>query len=165
MISISLENQKSIQPLNFREKIIEGLKVWLVIKPLQIIYKKSAEKLSNELKNSPNGTIGNDIYRLLQEHQLSVIPKFENHDLKHLVLGYGMSSIEEVKMQMYLLGNGNYSISCLLFIASGILFPQEWKGFYAEYKKGKQAPSILDLSIHNCLLEKTDRIKATYNIV
>lgn len=163
MISISLDEQKINQPLNFRERIVEELKIWLVIKPLQSVYKHSATQHLHQLKACPNGTVGNEVYQLLNDNNLSVIPKFENHDLKHLILGYGMTSIEEIRMQMYLLGNGNYSIFCLLFAASGILFPKEWNNFYKDYKKGKKAPSILHLYINDCMKEKTVDVKTIYN--
>ncbi|MEN7547188.1 hypothetical protein AAG747_04670 [Rapidithrix thailandica] len=165
MTSISIYQRESTQALNFREKIVEGLKVWMVIKPLQFLFRRSMENHTIELQNSQKGTVGYDIYQLLKKHDLKVIPKFENHDLKHLILGYGMSSIDEIRMQMYLLGNGNYSIFCLLFAASGILFPKAWSSFYQDYRKGKSAPSILDLSIHDCKVKKTKELKNTYNKV
>ena len=109
------------------------------------------------------GTIGNDISKMLTRHNLTVIPKFESHDLKHMVLGYGMSSIDEIRMQAYLLGNGNYSIFCVLFLASGILFPGKFSAFYRAYKMGRIAPSILHLSIDDCMMLKTTVIKSKYN--
>ena len=72
--------------------------------------------------------------------------------MKHLLLGYGITKAqEEIKMQAYLFGNGNYSFSCILFLLSGILFPSLWNKFYKEYRKGKKAPSILELSIDDCM--------------
>jgi hypothetical protein len=162
MTAISIYQTKKVQPLNFREKIVEGLKIGLVIKPLQVVYRKSMEKHTLELQKAPEGTVGHDVYELLKQHDLQPIPKFENHDLKHLILGYGTSSVDEIRMQMYLLGNGNFSAFCLLFAASGILFPREWKTFYQDIKRGKSAPSILNLSIHNCMTESTKGVKMTY---
>ncbi|WP_136467620.1 hypothetical protein [Flagellimonas onchidii] len=121
------------------------------------------EKHASELQNCKEGSVGYDMRLMLKKHELKVIPKFENHDLKHLLLGYGMTSIEEIKMQMFLLGNGNYTIYCLLFVASGILFPKDWRNFYFEYRKGKKASSILDLSIYDCMNMKTEELKAIYS--
>ena len=162
MTSISFSQNKSLQPLHFREKFVEGLKVCLVIKPLQFVFRSSMEKDTRDLQNAKKGTVGYTMYQLLRKHDLKVIPKFKNHDLKHLILGFGMSSIDEIRMQMYLLGNGNYSVFCLLFVASGLLFPKEWKTFLEDYRKGKNAPSILNLSIYDCKTEQIELVRAAY---
>jgi len=161
MISTSIA-QKTNQPLKLRERFVEALKIGLVIKPLQIRYSSYATKRLALMKTMPVGSAGHDLYKMLNENQLKPIPKFEEHDLKHLILGYGMSSIDEIKMQAYLFGNGNHSIFCLLFLASGVLFPKEWSSFYADYKKGKTAPSVLHLDIDACMHEKTDALQATF---
>lgn len=163
MISLSISNKEKNFKLNIRENIIEGLKIWMIIKPLQFFFKSKMEKHTSDLENCKKGTVGYEVYRMLEKHKLQVIPKFENHDLKHLLLDYDMSSIDEIKMQMYLLGNGNYSIYCLLFAASGILFPIHWIEFYLNFKKGKNAISILELSIFDCMNMKIEDIKTTYN--
>lgn len=159
---LSLYLRNTIKPVHFRESLVETLKIGLVIKPLQLIHRKLLEKHTSELENCKEGTIGHEILQILKAHDLKVIPKFEDHDLKHLILGYGMSSIDEIKMQMYLLGNGNYSLSCILFASSGLLFPREWSNFYSEFKKGKHAVSILELSIQDCMTKQTQEVRAVY---
>lgn len=162
---LSIPVQQNIEnPLKIREKFVESIKVYLVIKPLQYIYRSSSEKRFELYESSPEKSIGNDLYKMLDKHTLKLIPKFEDHDLKHLVLDYGMSSIEEIKMQAYLFGNGSKSIFCLLFLASGILFPRAWFSFYEEYKKGKEAPSIQNLSIDDCMKERTETIRMIYSL-
>jgi hypothetical protein len=161
MIAIGIK-QKRGEVIDFRSSLVELLKIWLVIKPLQYFYKADSECRLSAMRTMPVGTIGKDISRLLTEHNLKPIPKFEDHDLKHIVLDYGMSSIDEIKMQAYLIGNGKYSIFCILFLASGILFPEHWSSFYREYRKGTMAPSILNLSIDECMTLETEIVKATY---
>jgi ubiquinone biosynthesis protein Coq4 len=147
----------------FAGKIIEAMKVWLVIKPLQRFsdHEKYLSKLES-MRQLPEGTIGHDIAGLLDAEGLEIIPKFENHDLKHLVLGYGMSPEEEVRMQAYLLGNGNYSFSCLLFVCSGLLLPRFWTTFYHDFKKGRVSRSILELNIDECMLLTTADVIRSY---
>lgn len=88
---------------------------------------------------------------MLNENNLDVIPYYEDHDLKHLVLGYGMTSVEEIRMQAFLFGNGNRSFSCILFLLSGIILPSAWNQFYLDFKKGKNAPDILNLTLEDCM--------------
>jgi hypothetical protein len=148
--------------LKIRERFVELLKVHLVIKPLQYVFKRFSERQLTILKKQEQGTIGFDLAQLLIENKLTVIPRFENHDLKHLILGYGMTSMDEIRMQAYLFGNGNRSLFCVLFLASGCLFPEEWKSFYSEYRKGKNAPSILKLKVTDCMSKPTSELIKLY---
>jgi hypothetical protein len=144
------------------ESIIELMKIWLVIKPLQFLFSNKTTQSYNKFKSSSEDSVGKDLYYLLEKNNLKLIPFYENHDLKHLILGYGMSSKEELRMQVYLLGNGNRSVSCVLFVLSGLLLPSSWKLFYQDYIKGKNAPSIIELSIDTCWNETTESIQKKY---
>lgn len=148
--------------LKIRARIVELLKVYLVIKPLQIIFKNYSDKQLKTLENKHSGTIGYDLAQLLKENQLTIIPRFEDHDLKHLILGYGMTSMEEIRMQAYLFGNGNWSPFCLVFLATGLIFPEEWKSFYIEFKKGRKGPNILELKVADCMDDLTEEIIGRY---
>lgn len=148
--------------LKIRERFVELLKIYLVIKPLQTIFEKYSNKQLKVLENKSPGTVGYDLAQLLKENQLTIIPRFEDHDLKHLILGYGMTSMEEIRMQAYLFGNGNWSLFCLVFLASGFIFPEEWKSFYTEFKKGRRAPNILQLRVVDCMDESTEELIGRY---
>lgn len=162
MISFNSLTLNSRQ-LRLRERFVEGLKVQLVIKPLQKIYRKQADARMRELNELPEGAVGKEVASLLNSNGLQLIPKYEDHDLKHLVLGYGMTSIDEIAVQAYLFGNGNRSITCMLFLSSGLLFPEHWKRFYQEYTYGKESPSILNLSLKNCMFESTKEVREKFN--
>ncbi|MFT6246408.1 MAG: hypothetical protein ACJA0U_003233 [Salibacteraceae bacterium] len=163
MIALHLKRKISIRR-RLANSFVEKLKIYLVIKPLQYLHGNGnqAEKL-NELRSLPLSSIGNDIAKMLDERNLSLIPNFENHDLKHLILGYGMTSQDEIRMQAYLIGNGNSSIYSMLFFSSGLLFPSEWKEYREDYRKGKLSVSILKLTLDDCQLEDTELIRSQYN--
>jgi len=131
---------------------IELAKVYGIIKPLQFFHRNRCydEKL-DIMRNMEKGTTGRAIADMLDTNRLKLIPKFEEHDLKHTLLGYGMSPEEELRMQAYLLGNGNRSLFCSLFLSSGIFLPWIWKQLREDYDKGKNAPSILDIKIDESL--------------
>jgi len=164
MIALSFQ-QRKFTIKSFAEHFVEDIKINCVIKPLQKIYSKRFydDKLM-QMRNLPINTVGNDIAKMLDENNLKLIPKFEEHDLKHLILEYGMTAQEEIKMQAYLFGNGNRRVSCVLFLLSGILFPSLWKEYYQEYKKGKSAPSISQLTIEDCISLQTNDMKKRYKI-
>ena len=164
MLPLEIQQPKSIlQP--FLENMVEALKIYGVVKPLQKMYGNQSytEKLA-EMRNLPSGTIGKEVAQMLDDNNLTLIPKFETHDLKHLVLGYDMTTQDEIKMQAFLFGNGNRSIACLLFLSSGILFPGMWNTYRQEYKKGTLAPSILDLSLDESMALSSEQLKSKYQV-
>ena len=80
---------------------------------------------------------------MLDSKQYRLIPKFENHDLKHLVLDYEMTMKDEIRMQAFMFGNGNYTIPCFAILGFGaILLPDLWSTFYQDYKKGRKSIPI-----------------------
>ena len=153
---------------SFRTKIvesfIESIKVFFVIKPLQKLFYNEGfyEQKLIAMRNLPPNTVGNDLAKILDANELQLIPKYEAHDLKHLILGYEMTTRDEIRMQAYLFGNGNYRLSCILFLSSGILLPSRWEDFYSEYKKGKNAPSIINLSFDECIEKRTQDLRKKY---
>ena len=157
--------QRKVSFKLFAEHLIDSIKVNCVIKPLQRIYNQQFyDDQLMQMRNLPSNTIGNDLAKMLDENNLKLIPTSENHDLKHLILGYGMTTQEEIKMQAYLLGNGSRKLTCVLFLSSGLLFPSLWKEYYQAYKKGKIAPSILKLSLEDCMKLQTNDMRKKYKI-
>lgn len=120
--------------------------VWL-LQATHDMRKYQAKK--ERLRALPTGTIGRSIAGLLDENQLDLIPRFESHDLKHVLLGYGMTPEDEIRMQAFLLGNGNHSLACLLFLSFGLLMPEIWPALRAEFRKGRNTASISHLTLEN----------------
>lgn len=145
-------NTKTIinQKPRFLDGVISGTKVFGIIPILHKIHgTKGSEALKQELIKYPDGTIGKDLVNMVINKNLDFIPKFESHDLKHFILGYGMNAEDEIKMQAFLLGNGNYTIPCLLFVSLGVLMPDKWTCIKDAFKRGIRVPSILKLKIED----------------
>ena len=129
-------------------KIIKNsfdLSVWTIEK----FYDKNyyANKVQN-LKKIPIGTLGNDIAKCLDKNNLRLIPKYESHDLKHVLLDYKMTPVDEIRMQAFMLGNGNYTIpSFTIFIFGALLLPEKWCTFYMDYKSGQKSKPVSNLTI------------------
>lgn len=162
MLDLSItQNKSSLRIL--AERFIDSCKLYGVIKPLQFFLggKYHRQKLAY-MRELPVHTVGFELAQMLDLHQLQLIPKFEEHDLKHLILGYGMSTQEELGMQAYLLGNGSRKLSCILFLSSAILLPSLWKYLYQEFKKGKSKVSIRKISLYMCMHEPLSVIRKNY---
>jgi len=101
------------------------------------------EQKARQLKELPNGTLGKDIANCLEKNNLRLVPNFESHDLKHVLLNFKMTPVDEIRMQAFMLGNGNYSIpSFAIFIFGALLLPDLWTTFYKDYKNGLNSKPI-----------------------
>jgi hypothetical protein len=116
------------------------LSVWLIEKFSNT--KKYKEKV-NGLNALQEGTLGKDIAECLAKNNLRLVPGYESHDLKHVLLDYKMNPVDEIRMQAFMLGNGNISIPSLaIFFYGFLLLPNKWKIFYKDFKAGLASQPI-----------------------
>jgi hypothetical protein len=101
------------------------------------------EQKTKELKALPDGTLGKDIVNCLEKNGLRLVPKYESHDLKHVLLDFKMTPVDEIRLQAFMLGNGNYSIaSFAIFIFGALFLPDLWKTFYRDFINGRNSKPI-----------------------
>lgn len=118
------------------------------------------DQKTEELSKLPEGTLGKDIANCLQENKLRLVPNYESHDLKHVLLDFKMTPVDEIRMQAFMIGNGNYSIpSFAIFIFGAILLPDLWKTFLIDYKKGKNSKPIKTWTIEDYAHYKTSTLR------
>lgn len=97
------------------------------------------------------GTVGRELANCLSARQLTLVPGFESHDLKHVVLDYAMEPLGEIRMQAFMLGNGNWTLpSMAIFLFGLLLLPQHWRLFRADFALGQQCPALATLEIEDC---------------
>ncbi len=158
--------ERTSRPVTYRvlaTSLIENLKIYLVVKPLQWLC--GSERLARQLEAMrvlPENTIGHDLAKTLDSHNLSLIPGFRNHDLHHLVLGYGIESEDELSMQAYLIGNGYYRWQCFVFLSSAIIIPALWPTLLRHFRRGRRCVAIDSLDIVQCLGERTAVVRAQF---
>jgi hypothetical protein len=101
------------------------------------------EQKARQLQELPEGTLGKDIANCLEKNNLRLVPNYESHDLKHVLLDFKMTPVDEIRMQAFMLGNGNYSIpSFAIFIFGALLLPDFWTTFYKDYINGRNSRPI-----------------------
>ena len=94
------------------------------------------------LQGLPAGTLGRGVADLLAAHGLQLIPHYEDHDLKHVLLGYDMTPEDELKLKAFALGNGDWSITCVGFLLLAVLTPEVWPALRHHYRRGRQVPPV-----------------------
>ncbi|AXT54670.1 hypothetical protein D1815_02465 [Aquimarina sp. AD1] len=118
-------------------------------------------KQVNELRELESGTLGKEIANCLDEHNLTLVPKYESHDLKHVLLDYQMTPEDEIRMQAFMVGNGNYSIPSFTILTFGaILLPDLWWTFYSDFKKGKRNIGISEWTIEKYATRNLTELRA-----
>ena len=61
-----------------------------------------------------------------------------------------MTAEDEIRMQAFMLGNGNYTIPCFAILGFGaILLPDLWSTFYQDYQKGRKSIPISSWKIED----------------
>ncbi|MDA3616157.1 hypothetical protein [Polluticaenibacter yanchengensis] len=101
-----------------------------------------------KLEELPEGTLGKDVAKCLKKNNLRLVPHYESHDLKHVLLDYKMTPVDEIRLQAFMIGNRNYTIpSFAIFIFGAFLLPDLWATFYTDFKNGRKAKPIKNWTI------------------
>lgn len=116
------------------------LSVWLIERFHNM---KAYDEQLEYLRQLKSGTLGREIADCLDKHQLRLVPHYESHDLKHSLLDFKMTPIDEIRMQAFMIGNGNISLpSIAIFTFGFILLPTRWLQFAKDFYKGYNSSSI-----------------------
>lgn len=124
-------------------RVIEKLIQWSV--PLLNIFRRPQvwPFSFDDLKCMDENTLGFHLYEFLNSRGFSYLPKYEVHDTYHTLLGYGTTSIEELKLQAFMWGNNNSTFAGrVLFILGLILLPTKYQLFQVEIIRGKKAKKL-----------------------
>jgi hypothetical protein len=151
---------------NFIEKVkyIKSLRLtgWIIWVLEKIYGTKPLDLKLAELRKLEKGSVGREVAEMLDIKGYRLIPKFENHDLKHIILDYEMTMQDEIKMQAYLVGNGNKTFPCLIFLSLGLFYPKIWSELGKEYRQGKKTNSIHYLTLESCMDKPLSEMKNKY---
>lgn len=123
------------------------------------------EEKTRQLNALPEGTLGKDIANCLIRHNLRLVPGFESHDLKHVLLGFEMTPVDEIRLQAFMLGNGNNTLpSLLIFLFGAMLLPLQWQTFYHDFRNGKKAKPVSTWTIEDYAHCQTNTLReAVFN--
>ncbi len=118
-----------------------------------------------ELKQLPKGSLGNELFHFLTKNKFTFLPHFETHDVKHVLLDYGISGRDEACMQYFYIANGHYSIATVVSaIASLILMPDCFFAFLKAFRRGRKAFPVGDLKLGELLHCNTKELQMRFQI-
>ncbi len=105
--------------------------------------KKPFPYTTKQLQCMPTGTVGNDLFNMLNKCKIELLPYYEKHDIKHLILDYPTDEEGEVCLQCCMLGNGHISFPVMATIIYGLLtMPEYYGSFYKAFIRGRKMNDI-----------------------
>ncbi|GAA4025605.1 hypothetical protein GCM10022409_07010 [Hymenobacter glaciei] len=152
------------KPLNgfqvLARQIIVHAKTSFLIPILRQLYGTAdARAQFNYLQSLPAGSLGRGVADVLHANDLRLIPHYENHDLKHVLLGYDMTPDDELKLKAFMLGNGDWSIMCLGFLLLAVLTPEVWPALRQHYYRGQRTQPIVAWTLATYATQSTAALR------
>ena len=138
----------ALKPLNgfqvlARQIIVHARTSFLIPIFKQLYGPADARVQFDYLQSLPAGTLGRGVADILRANQLHLIPHYENHDLKHVLLGYDMTPDDELKLKAFMFGNGDWSVTCVGFLLLAVLTPEIWPALRQHYRRGQCTQPIM----------------------
>ena len=96
------------------------------------------QQTTTGLLNYKPGSLGRTLGRFLITNDIDLIPRFEDHDVFHVLLEYNTTVPGESEMQFCLLGSGKRSLYVMGTCAiAWLVFPEYWSRFRTAFHRGK----------------------------
>ena len=100
-----------------------------------------------QLQRFPDGTVGKALFHFFMDHQLDILPHYEKHDIKHVVLNYPPTEEGEVCLQCFMLANGRITLPVIFSVLFGLtIMPDKWSLFRNAWKRGRATSSLNKLN-------------------
>lgn len=94
----------------------------------------------------PEDTVGRRLYLFMVENNLNLLPYYEKHDIKHVILDYPPTDRGEVCLQVFMLANGRMTIPVLMAVIYGMLtMPEYYAAFKQAWQRGRATASLKHL--------------------
>lgn len=130
--------------INFRKRFLVYLAHDVALPYLKLMRKNYQFPYSlKSLQRLPEGTVGQELYTFFFNNDLELMPYYEKHDIKHVVLGYPPTEEGEVCLQCFMLANGHYTFPTLFSVGVGfVIMPEKWKAFRKAWIRGRRTASL-----------------------
>ena len=129
----------------------------LVRKPLNFQYNLQ------QLSELAPDTVGFHLYKFLDSNHLDLLPYYEKHDIKHILLDYPATEKGEVCLQCFMLANGRCTLPVITAVLFGVItMPEYWQSFKEAFIKGYRHQSLQDIDWFGLLTQPLEATKKLY---
>jgi ubiquinone biosynthesis protein Coq4 len=113
-----------------------------------------------DLQHFKEGTVGRALYSFFFNNDLELLPHYEKHDVKHVVLGYPPTEEGEVSLQCFMLANGRITAPVIFSVLLGIvIMPESWFKFRKAWKRGRATPCLNKLNWFNLIPQPLSEVR------
>lgn len=146
---------------NFRKKLLVYLAHEIALPYFKLVRKGYKFPYTlKELRGFPEGTVGRELYTFFCNNGLELLPHYEKHDVKHVVLGYPPTEEGEVSLQCFMLANGRITLPVLFSVSVGLLImPEKWKSFRQAWLRGRRTASLNKLDWFGLIPRPLDEVR------
>lgn len=152
--------------IKLRSNILVLLTHTIALPILKIVRKKKKFPYSMEqLSALPFETVGNELWQLLNAENLRLLPYYERHDIKHVVLDYPFTDEGEVSLQFFMLANGRVSFPVLATVLYGLMtMPEYYSSFRRAYQRGKEANDLSSIDWFTIMQQPLVEVRHQYSL-
>lgn len=145
-INLKMTNNMKVKVL--REKLLVFLAHKVGLPYFKLFRKKPSFPYSaHELSQMPETTVGYQMHLFFEQNNIGLLPYYEKHDIKHIILNYPPTEEGEVCLQTFMLANGRITIPVFIAVAYGWLtMPEYWNSFKKAWVRGRKNISLNDLN-------------------
>lgn len=164
---MTLCNSKNFERFLFlRERLYFFLTLKVYFPFCMFVYKgKGCAFPLTRMLSSPPDSLAYTTGCFLEGMRLEPIAGYEEHDMKHTLLGYAASLRDEVSMQYFEWANGNKSVPVITVILFGsIVMPEEWKAYRQAWKRGKAAIPLRHIQLKEYAHQDIQALRKLWNI-
>jgi ubiquinone biosynthesis protein Coq4 len=149
-----------------RSNILVILTHTIALPILKIVRRKKRFPYSMEqLSALPFETVGNELWQSLNAENLRLLPYYERHDIKHVVLNYPFTDEGEVSLQFFMLANGRVSFPVLATVIYGLVtMPEYYASFRKAYQRGKGAKDLSSLDWFTIMKQSLTEVRYQYSL-
>jgi hypothetical protein len=114
------------------------------------------------LQHLPEGSVGKELYTFFFNNDLELMPYYEKHDIKHVVLGYPPTEEGEVSLQCFMLANGHYTLPTVFSVIVGLaIMPEKWGAFRKAWIRGYRTPCLNQIDWFGLVPQPMQRVRTT----
>lgn len=123
-----------------------------------------SQRLEALLETAAAGTVGRALREFLHSHGYRLVPGYERHDLKHVLLGYSSAAPDEMRMQAFMTGNAGFGKEALIALIFLPWTPDAWPSLPRHYLAGRFAARVGGRGVAETAAENLDQLRASLGL-
>lgn len=121
---------------------------------------KECKKLMTKMSELPDCTLGKKLYDIMQANRIELVPWYKEHDLKHVLLGYKMDTLEEMRMQCFMWGNAGFSVFTTIITFFFIIWtPEMWADAKNHFNAGKLVKNVAQYKLESTIEQNLESLR------